>query len=234
MDAADAAIASINAASRRRAGNAFWRLEQQRLVDVLTQWLAVEVQRESFAVVQREQDMPFNLAGLALQLRADRIDRLNDGSFLIIDYKSHTCSVQDWLGERPSQPQLPLYSIVSSPLPSSLAFATVSPRNCRFTGLGRVAAAPGISADIERTVKAKMTATDWSQVNQSWQTTLTRLAQSFVEGAAAVNPMSLKTCSNCGLQSLCRINSVTGSVDDDTADPGAVRLPVSPQATAQS
>jgi len=215
--AAQSAIATVSAPSQRRTGAAYWRLEEQRLAVLLQEWLIVERQRSAFSVMQREQDISFELAGLPFQLRADRIDQLADGSHLIIDYKSGACAVRDWLGERPALPQLPLYSIASTPMASSLAFAKVSPRHCGFTGLGNVAAAPGVNTDIENAVKAKMIAQDWPELNQQWRSTLTQLAQAFVGGDAQVDPLSAASCAHCGLQSFCRVDNASDNAEYEAA-----------------
>jgi ATP-dependent helicase/nuclease subunit B len=224
--AARAAIATIPAPQQRRTGAAYWRLEQQRLVAVLHEWLIVERQRGAFSVAEREQDIAFELAGLQLQLRADRVDELPDGTRMIVDYKTGNCAVQDWLGERPALPQLPLYSLASSQTVSSLAFAKVSPRNCRFIGLGKVAAAPGINTDIARAVKSRMAVQDWPELTEHWHSTLTRLAQEFIAGDAQIDPLTPASCAACGMQSLCRVGAssddpafATGDCDDSEIVP---------------
>src|ERR1700747_974209 len=52
-----------------------------------------------------------SVGGLKLRLRADRIDLLENGQRLLLDYKSGEVSVKDWEGERPDEPQRPLYAI---------------------------------------------------------------------------------------------------------------------------
>ena len=48
---------------------------------------------------------------MTLALRLDRVDRLDDGSIAVIDYKTGGDAEPDaWLGERPRLPQLPLYA----------------------------------------------------------------------------------------------------------------------------
>jgi len=126
---------------------------------------------------------------------------------VIIDYKSGNSKVQDWLGDRPARPQLLLYGIAEPDSAAALAFAQVRPRECCYVGLGRVAVAPGISTDISRAVKAKMEADDWSSLNARWRENLERIARSFVAGEAQVDPLSPSSCSRCGLQSLCRVDT---------------------------
>jgi len=147
------------------------------------------------------------LAQLSIRLRVDRVDLLPDGSQVIIDYKSGLSSVQDWLGERPGKPQLLLYGIAAPDAAAALAFAQVRPRDCRFAGLGRVEAAPGIRMDIDKVVKGRMEAQDWTTLNRCWRDNLENLAQAFVAGQAAVDPLTPASCTWCGLQPLCRIGS---------------------------
>jgi ATP-dependent helicase/DNAse subunit B len=137
----------------------------------------------------------------------DRIDRLPDGSQIIIDYKSGVSRVQDWLGERPAKPQLLLYGIAAPDAAAALAFAQIRPRDSRFVGLGRVAAAPGIATDIEKAVQERMPATDWESLNACWRDNLERLATEFLDGDARVDPLANDSCTWCGLQPLCRIGA---------------------------
>jgi probable DNA repair protein len=201
---------------RRLQGATFWQLEGQRLVGLLREWLAVERRRGEFIVSRRESEFSTSLAGLQLRLRVDRIDELPDGSQLIIDYKSGVSRVQDWLGERPARPQLLLYGVAAPDAAAALAFAQVRPRDSRFVGLGRLAAAPGIATDIGKALKGRMDADDWEALNNRWCEILERLASEFIAGQAAVDPLSPTSCTWCGLQPLCRVGiDVTADAPDE-------------------
>ena len=218
VGAVQAAIEAIPGGQRRLLGSAYWRLEGQRLAGLLREWLAVERQRSTFVVLQREQDITLQLAQLQIRLRVDRIDQLPDGSQVIIDYKSGVSKVQDWLGERPAKPQLLLYGIAAPGSAAALAFAQVRPRDSRFVGLGEVAAAPGITTDIPKVVKERMEADDWQSLNERWRENLERLAQAFVAGDAAVDPLAPASCTWCGLQALCRINSAEDRLAEEPVE----------------
>ncbi len=204
--AVEAAMSSIPDNRRRKLGAAYCQLERQRLTSLLTEWLAVERERSAFLVVQREKDFTLQLGQLIIKLRVDRVDQLPDGSRVIIDYKSGACTVQDWLGDRPARPQLLLYGCAEPDTAAALAFAQVRPRDCRYVGLGRIAAAPGISLDISRGAKSRMNASDWLTLNDQWREILERIARAFVAGEAQVDPLAPSTCTWCGLQSLCRVD----------------------------
>ncbi len=63
--------------------------ERERLEEVILEWLDVERERnEPFIVETMEQERRFEVPGLSLKLRVDRIDRLRNGSLVLIDYKS--------------------------------------------------------------------------------------------------------------------------------------------------
>ena len=209
--AVDTAITDIPYARRRRLGPAYWKLEAQHLVTLLAQWLNLERERDAFTVVAREQALTHSVGQLSLQLRVDRIDQLTDGTTLVIDYKSGDSSVRDCLGDRPAKPQLALYATAVDAA-SAVAFAQVRPRACRFVGLGKDAAAPGILTDIGRATGGGEQAQDWDALTQYWRDTLSGLARSFVAGDAQVSPLASTSCAWCGLQPLCRVqhtNTVT-------------------------
>lgn len=216
-NAARAAIASIPRQQQRKLSGAYWRLEQLRIIALLHEWLGVERQRSAFVVAERELEITLELAQLRVRLRLDRIDQLSDGSRVIIDYKSGRCSVQDWLGDRPAQPQLLLYSMIEPDTLAGLAFASVRARECRFIGLGRADIAPGIKEDLARILDSATGVTEWPQLHQYWKSTLERLAHEFVNGHAPVDPVTAASCTWCGLQALCRIDESVEAAPETSA-----------------
>ena len=88
----------------------YLELEETRLIDLVTEWLRYESARVPFTVAETEQKSAAAIAGLSLKLRLDRIDRLNDGSLLVIDYKTGDVSPKSWDLPRPDDVQLPLYA----------------------------------------------------------------------------------------------------------------------------
>jgi ATP-dependent helicase/nuclease subunit B len=214
--AVDAAMSSMPHNRRRQLGAAYCQLERQRLASLLGEWLAVERQRSAFSVVHREQDITLELAQLHIKLRVDRVDQLPDGSRVIIDYKSGTCTVQDWLGDRPTSPQLLLYGYAQPDTAAALAFGQVRPSDCRYVGLGLVAPANGIGTDISRATKSRMDSQDWPSLNARWRDVLEKLARAFIAGEAQVDPVTPATCTWCGLQPLCRVDIAVERVEGET------------------
>ncbi|MDP4908629.1 MAG: PD-(D/E)XK nuclease family protein [Burkholderiaceae bacterium] len=90
-------------------------LEEKRALAIVTAWLAIECAREPFVAVQIEEKHALTAAGLTLNVRLDRMDQLEDGSRVVLDYKggSNLPNVlNDWGRERPVHLQLPAYAAV--------------------------------------------------------------------------------------------------------------------------
>jgi len=208
-NAIETAFASVPAATKRRAGAAYWHLERQRLAGLLGEWLAVERERSEFSVIERETAIALELGELPLRLRIDRVDQMPDGARVVIDYKSGNCSVRDWLGDRPARPQLLLYAVAGADTAAALAFARVKRGDCGFAGLGRIAVAQGIRTELPQAGADGEAMKSWDALNLHWRATLERLAVAFVQGEAPVDPRDASACSHCGLQPLCRVGSLT-------------------------
>lgn len=90
-------------------------LEEKRAMRIVTAWLALECEREPFVAVQIEEKHELSVAGLTLSVRLDRMDQLEDGDRVVIDYKGGASLpkvLNDWQRERPVQLQLPAYAAV--------------------------------------------------------------------------------------------------------------------------
>jgi ATP-dependent helicase/DNAse subunit B len=183
----------------------YLELEELRLTGLLTEWLEYEASRIEFEVTSTEVNRPIRLAGLEFDLRLDRIDRLNDGSLLVIDYKSGDVSPKSWDLPRPDDVQLPLYAgfALDGDL-GGLVFAKVRAGDECFAG--RVGdARSALIADLSSRsdlIKNSLTA----ELLIDWRVYIEQLAKDFLDGRAEVNPREYpKTCERCGLQTLCRI-----------------------------
>ncbi len=208
----------------------YLELEEIRLVRLLSEWIEFEKSRAPFTVEQTEAQRTVTIAGLSMNLRLDRVDRLIDDSSLVVDYKTGSVDPRSWDLPRPDDLQLPLYKVFGleplqpslfdvygGPARGGLVFAIVRAGETRFTG--RVAEAektidpdlPGNSALVRR----KLTGLEESQ----WKEYIRQMADDFVHGRAEVNPRDFpKTCERCRLQSVCRIQEPENraTVEEDT------------------
>ena len=182
------------------------QVEQKRLQLLLYDWLMFEKKRPAFSIQSLEAKLSASIADLDLNLRVDRIDELADGTYLIIDYKSGEIANDYWLGERLTDPQLPLYCLYSPEKATAIAFAQLKNDKLKFKGLSNNATdIDGIAAIEEFQINE--TSLNWTQLQQHWRQQLTQIAQDFNTGKAKVDPCDEQlTCQYCDLQTLCRIH----------------------------
>lgn len=111
-------------------------LERLRLRVVIAAFLQEEIGRSPFQVDRVEEKIEFAHAGVRLALRADRIDRLPDGSLLIVDYK--TGMPKNLLGKDgdPIAPQVVVYAAACRESVGGLALINISRRLIEYKGVG--------------------------------------------------------------------------------------------------
>jgi len=112
------------------------RLERSRLRQLLHEFIAAEIGRPEFAVVNVEQNVDYEAFGVRLGLRIDRIDSLADGRLLVIDYK--TGIPKHFLGRsgEPSDLQLIVYADALKADIAGLLLINVDSRVISYKGAG--------------------------------------------------------------------------------------------------
>lgn len=172
-----------------------------RLRSIIGRWLEHELQRGDFAVLPLEQKEVVTVGPLQLSIRPDRIDRV-DGGFVLIDYKtSAALTTNDWLGDRPDAPQLPLYTLLGDKDEfRALAFAKLRPG--KAMAWLSLEDQPGIFSP-----KRGGALHDLAAQVQFWRAELDRLAEDFAAGRTEVNPKTYPhTCQYCQQRLLCRLD----------------------------
>lgn len=219
--AAERGLASLPA-SRWRTLPALVRAgEARRLEALLEAWFAVERARPPFAAAEMEALKTLELAGLKFRLRLDRVDVLADGGLAIVDYKTGRVDrPAQWFDERPRSSQLGMYTLAQRDAQPELAVRAVAyARLCpgAVAALGLAAdqkAWPGLDA-----VASIGPSRDWRALESWWRSRLGALAAEIAQGHAAVTPRSAPSpCRTCGLQAVCRIESVRPVQDDELTD----------------
>lgn len=201
-------------------------LEGARLIRLVTEWLRYEATRIPFEVAATEAEERISIAGLDLQLRLDRIDRLADESLLVIDYKTGDVSPKLWELPRPDDVQLPIYAGFAldrmTEQLGGLVFAKVrTGDSAGFAGRVRTAVST-LKSDLHRStglVQNPLTSDDLA----AWRAYIDRMARDFLAGRADVNPRDYpKTCERCGLQAICRVeeNRLEADAGDECEELG--------------
>jgi len=170
--------------------------EKKRLERLLVEWLELEKLRDPFTVRETEYKCLASISGLQVQTRADRVDQLDDGRELIIDYKTGNLGAGPWRGDRPDEPQLPLYCVTNAATVAGAAFAVIRTGELGFRGL--------TAADVSLPSFDREKASNFEEELERWKQVLEALAEDFQAGLAEVDPKP-KACDNCGLTALCRI-----------------------------
>ena len=197
---------------------AYLQMQRERTRRLLIHWLQHEYDRPSpFRVLAQEDEQKLSVDGLDLTIRPDRIDQLEDGSLVLIDYKTGKVQPSAWEGDRPEQPQLPLYAQYFGDRVSAIAFARLRPSHGEMSWRGytsREGILPTGTTDRQNPA-------DLGERVGEWGATLRQLAAEFSAGHAAVSPRHPEvTCKLCEQRLLCRVDTLDllsrGGDEDDS------------------
>jgi probable DNA repair protein len=190
---ADAAVANLGPGIGRN-------IEKLRLQRLLPKWLDIEKERAEFTIAGIETEREVAIGGLQIKTRADRVDVLPDGRQIILDYKTGVLQPHGWEGERPDEPQLPLYCVASDQSVAGAAFAILRADELGFRGL----TASDVSLPQSKTMPIDPPI-PFEQQLLEWRRVMENLARDFRGGKAEVDPKRDNSCDDCGLRALCRI-----------------------------
>jgi probable DNA repair protein len=222
--AAQAAGQAVEAILRRHPGEVSPRLAQAevaRLARLARRWLDVELARAPFQVEAVEQRRSVRVGGLTLDVQLDRVDRVG-GRRMLLDYKTGRAHRGAWFGERPDEPQLPLYALAldadggaAAPV-AAVCFARLKRGEEGFEGVADEAGwAPGVVALGQGSGGQKGFA-DMAALKSHWARVLGNLAANFADGQAQVDPKP-QACRHCDVRALCRVDAVLGPRAGDEA-----------------
>ena len=180
-------------------------VEIERLAGLIVEWTELERKRAPFRVVVREEKREIEIGGLRIRTRIDRVDELPDGRHIVIDYKANAPSLNTWEGDRPGEPQVPLYASSVAARVAGAMFASLSPGDLKFVGLAEGdGIVPGVKADA---LAGRIL---------EWRATLDRIGRAYAEGRAEVDPKK-GACNNCSLTPLCRVREISAAEEESDA-----------------
>ena len=216
----EAAAGAVRAVRHRHPGlfgDRAAELEADRLTDRLAAWLAKEAGRHTpFRVLEREAGQEAELNGVRFRLTPDRVDELADGRRLVLDYKTGEADYRLWLGERPEEPQLPLYVLALGEAVAGAAYVRLKPDLMDFNGLAAAGIDEGASGrGLKPAEQAKeLEGAGWEELVAHWRQVLEALAGEIAGGRAEVAPRfppgsNKSPCRTCDLPALCRIHDST-------------------------
>ena len=190
----------------RRAAILREQVRARRLIHALC---ALEASRTPFVVHELETAHRLAAGAALISVRIDRVDRLEDGSFAILDYKSGRAITPDWEVSRTTHPQLLVYLLAADVPVSALAVAHLDPKSVVFKGIAdQDSRLPGVKA---------LAGENWAQQLQLWDAQVAQLAGDFIRGEARVDPMD-KACDYCHLHAFCRIADLDAADATEVAD----------------
>lgn len=195
------------------------QLEATCLRRTLSHWIALEKNRDDFRINALEEGVSLKFGKLELSGKIDRIDELEGGGSVLIDYKTGQSGRNGWApAERMVDVQLPAYAVNMDPPPVAISFARIRPEALSFDGLAEVdPGMDGIEMIGQITRKPFKEIESWQTLLGDWRGHLDALADEFLGGHAAVDPRDNSVCRYCHLHNLCRINERVAlpEADDD-------------------
>ncbi len=113
------------------------RLERQRIATLLREFVAIDGARDPFQVAGVEGAFEFQSGHIKLTLRYDRIDRFDDDSIEIIDYKTGARKKLLDRANEAQEIQLFVYACATKETVAALSLVNVDTREVAFDGAGR-------------------------------------------------------------------------------------------------
>ncbi len=150
-------------------------IEHRRLLSLLQQLLDQELNRDEFAIAAVEHESSLTIGSVTLHLRIDRIDRLADGSLLLIDYKSGAVKSLLRQDGEPADLQLCVYARAVDEPVGGLLLLNIDSREIVYKGAGGSVPWGRIDAD------------DWPSTLASWCAQVDRNIAALAAGDHRLN-----------------------------------------------
>jgi probable DNA repair protein len=197
-----------------------------RLLDLEERWLEARVlellqqdaERAPFSVEFVEDQRVIDVGGVQTRIVLDRVDRLADGSFAVIDYKTGaSAKPAAWMGERPELPQLPLYvRAIGQDKVSAVAFGIVCKGSTEYRGFARDGEVFPQLTPFDASKAPFKDYASWGDLLQAWNRRLESLAREHAQGDARLAPNPAQACRYCHLAGVCRSAQALQDAEEGT------------------
>jgi ATP-dependent helicase/nuclease subunit B len=157
------------------------RLETERIERVLGRLLEAELARLPFTILEVESRRDIRVGLYRLSGRLDRLDRLENGDLLILDYKTgRNARTSGWYSERLADTQVPVYSTEFGAELSGAALCDLSGRGIVYRGYWPSEACfPSPSGKLPKR-------RSWVQQLDVWSEQIATLADELMSGDSRV------------------------------------------------
>lgn len=205
------AIAELNEKLDQPLPSRLMVLERHRLLRLMEVWLQFEAARQApFAVEACEREIIQDIEGIEVRLLIDRVDALDDGRLVVIDYKTGAIpDYKNWVEPRMTEPQLPIYAALAlaGENVAAICFAAVKRVDQSFSGIAAEAGLlPGVR-DLEdkKTREVFTEFPNWQALLQYWQQNIRAIAAEIKAGEAAVRFADEEELKYCEVMPLLRL-----------------------------
>ena len=194
------------------AKTAIFGVERERLLTLIHAWLTQELRRETaFEILDLERPTTVRLGPISLRTKADRVDCLETGELVILDYKtSSAVTASAWDDDRLREPQVPIYAVTRTRPVAGLAFGQLNATACAFKGI--------VEDKNILPIRVPKDAPSFADRMTRWREQLEALAQEAAAGHAAVSPRDASTCRYCPVSAACRIAELNGGVETEAVE----------------
>lgn len=188
----------------------FLSLEKQRLQAKIYGWLEFEKKRSSFTVQSIEKKMKFSMEGISFFVRLDRIDDISNSGHTVIDYKTGTVNPYSWFTERISEPQLPIYMLLSGIKADNVVAASFKKGDYTFKGVAYDSDDLPGAKDINYYSSRISGDASVTNLKLIWKERISKIILEYKSANAIVMPLDgTTTCRACSFRLLCRKDALS-------------------------
>ena len=183
------------------------QLESTYFKNIAYQWLSFEkTNRPSFKVIESEEKYKINIDRITFNVKIDRIDEYEDGTRLLIDYKTgNEESISKWTKPPISSLQMPIYiTFTGINNISAAGIGYIHSRNIKLVGLSKYGQDP-IDAELKDCSLSKKDEGQWPNLINSWHKDIYELASGYLSGKASVTFKKENDLKYCAVKPLLRL-----------------------------